>query len=67
MTMKKVALTTKIKLTQAASSALENQTPSDNRLVDVLNGNSLNSDATRQLQRWMAAQILGNMGYKLEA
>jgi hypothetical protein len=56
----------KIRLSNEAASALKFNQPSDNRLLEVLNGLATNGAATRPMQRWMAAQILGNYGYKLE-
>lgn len=54
-----------IKIAPTAISALSRMQMSDDRLVDIMNGNDNLSWATRTQQRWMAAQILGQR-YKLE-
>lgn len=51
-------------LSKEAQSAVRHNQPTDTRLINILNGSASHGFASRPLQRWMAAQILGQYGYK---
>lgn len=50
-------------LSNSAQIAIKNIIISDERLIEILNSNTDHYEASRQVQRWMAAQILGQYGY----
>lgn len=58
---------TTIKLSDEAKKAIKSKGPSDKRLTRILNEISESTMPSSREARWMAAQILGNYGYKLEA
>lgn len=55
-----------IQLTHEAASAIRNNGMTDRRLIEILNSSQTRHAATDKQQRWMAAQILGALGYKFE-
>lgn len=59
---------TKIKLCKEAANALKSKKaiPSDDRLLRMVNGYSVNDVPSSATLRWMAVQILGSYGYEFE-